>query len=81
MKNILPFLVIIIVMLMITCSMSVVHFDDVNKYHKSIILKITPDSVGSIPVDKFYIKNVYGNYKELIVDPKFGQLFHEGDTL
>jgi hypothetical protein len=70
-----------IVALMITCSISMVKFDDVNKNKGAVILKIEHDSVGDIDAYNFFVTDSNGNYDKLVIDPQYAQFFHEGDTL
>jgi len=76
MKKIITFLV---VSLMTACSLVV--FSDVNKHKGSVILNISLDSVGTIPVYHYVIRDTLsGEFNKISISPDF-HFFEVGDTL
>jgi hypothetical protein len=77
MKKLITFLAI--ASLMASCSLVV--FSDVNDYNGSVILKISLDSVGTIPVYHYVIRDTLsGEFNKISISPDF-HFFEVGDTL
>ena len=76
------FSISMILILLAACSTSVVKFDDINYYKPNVILNIEQDSVGSIAVSKFYVKNIKTNYYHVLtIKPEWCDVFEIGDTI
>ena len=71
-----------IALIVMGCSKEKSPYADLNNHHSSEIMRIETDTINvdSI-VYHFYLKNSYGNYETIQVDPDWAVLFEEGDIL
>ena len=79
MKHLLLIFVITLVLALSSCS--IVSFDRLEDHKGSIILKIEDDKVGTIDVQRFFIKDVNHKIHELTIRPEIGQFYAVKDTL
>ena len=69
----------ILVLFMVSCTLVV--FSDINDYKGCVILKIEHDSIGTIDVYSYTLKNIEtGEFHKIPINPDFN-FFEKGDTI
>jgi hypothetical protein len=73
-------------LMVLAMSCTLVAFDDINEYKGCEVLSITPDSVGSgrNKIDTYEVvvkEEMWGNYKTLLIQPRYGKLLKVGDKI
>ena len=58
-----------------------VSFSDINEYTGSVILKITPDSTGTIKYDNYLVRQANGGFATPTFEPIYKTIFKVGDTI
>lgn len=72
---------LVCLLLLMTCDISMVKFEDINDYKGSVILKIEHDSVGSIDAYSYTLRDIKtGEFNKININPDF-HFFEEGDTI
>jgi hypothetical protein len=74
-------IIFILLMLILITSCNLVVYNDINKYKDCEILKIEPDSLGTINFYNFYLKDKDGYYQVISLRKEYGDLFSVGDTI